>query len=466
MKQGSLIFILIYSGLTNASNCEPLNSVVQNLILNQLPSAHVGIYAINPKNGQVIIDLNSGHHFIPASNLKIFSSYAALKVLGPSFQYSTSLSSANDDWVLKFSGDPAFTSKHLAQLFIDAKKNPAVSSIIQGDLVVDDTLYQDGPYGIGWSNEDLQWGFGAPVSALIIDENTANLKIYPHKLNEPVTMKLQPPYFSNLKINYNVRTASSAEAEKNCRLEVKAKENVYTFNGCWPIHLKAYPLQFAVTEPRFHLKTQLLTILKEAGIKLKGDIVFKKTLTTHSDAIFASHQSPPLSLLLKKVLTDSNNLYANSITKMLDVHRLQKGTLVSGVNVIENTIESIGLKSKQMHLVDGAGLSFYNKLTPKLIVDLLEHIYLDSKLRDIFYNNLAVAGERGSLEYRMPSHLLKGRVFAKTGTLTHVVNLSGYIRTQNGEDLIFSILINNATDKRVKIDKFITSVTERLVTDY
>jgi len=430
------------------------NGKVEKLINQQLPSASVGIAIKDAKTGDVIFQRKSNHAFSPASNLKILTATAALKVLSPQWQYTTAVYSQKPrdkfgriqgDVYIKFTGDPSFTSKNLAKLIHRLKKKSIKK--IQGNVVIDATDFIKPDYALGWVWNDLAWYFAAPITADIIDQNKIIAKVTPSKnLGAPTqfTLLTGKPYVT---VASNVRTVLEKEAATRCVLVPSFSENnKITLDGCWPDR-EYTNVKFALPNPDLYIAKKIKALLKKNNIKLNGKIITGK-MPTHT-ILLAQHQSKPLKKLVKTMLKHSNNLYAESLLKTLGYHVEKMGNFSNGVIAVKQTLENnYDIDFNHSRIFDGSGNSSYDLLTPLLLVDVLLNDYQDSNIKKPLMNALPISGTDGTLHYRLSE--LKGKIHAKTGTMTGVVNLSGFATTKSGKTIIFSIMINNSTAPEAK----------------
>jgi D-alanyl-D-alanine carboxypeptidase/D-alanyl-D-alanine-endopeptidase (penicillin-binding protein 4) len=150
-----------------------------------------------------------------------------------------------------------------------------------------------------------------------------------------------------------------------------------------------------------------------------------------------NHKSKPLKEILSVLLKESQNLYAETLLKTIGA-----GKTSDGIKVVESTLSRMGVSPNSFVVLDGSGLSRYNYVTPAAFATMLRAIYQEDSSQ-IFYNALPVAGVDGTLKSRMKGTVAENNVHAKTGSVSNVRTLSGYVKTQDGEMLVFSLLANN-----------------------
>jgi len=254
-----------------------------------------------------------------------------------------------------------------------------------------------------------------------------------------------------LRLINQVVTVSKEEEKDHCNLNLEIKENnTIRLFGCMAQDNKAKLIELAIPDPVLFAKQVIKKELDKNKIVLKGQII---NGSSPSDAqIIASIQSKNLTRLITHMLRESDNLYANSLTKQLAYSLTGNGTHKEGAFAIKKILsQHTHLDMTQLELTDGEGTR-YNKATPEQIVVLLSDLYHDKKMQKILLNALPQAGVSGTLLDRMKKTLLEKNVFAKTGTMHDVSSLSGFLINPNAKTLIFSIMINGV-NKPISIAK-------------
>jgi serine-type D-Ala-D-Ala carboxypeptidase/endopeptidase (penicillin-binding protein 4) len=395
-------------------------------ILKEYPRMNVGILVENLKTGKEIYSLNPKKLRVAASVTKAFTAYAALEYLGKDFQYSTKILENDKDLYFKFSGDPSFTKKNLINLISKLK-----TKSISRNIIIDDFAFDQEYLGPGWAWDDSKFCFSAPISAIIINENCFSSILKPN--GKITSSKIHAKFNNNL----------IARKDARCLPKLYARsDNSYDLNGCLNSIGPDIRLNIAYQNPRKMISSVIKDILKKQKIKFNGKIIFKEA--PKQSKVLAQHKSAPLSQLLKKMMKESNNLYAESFLKTID-NNLHKtpGSFSQGTAMVK----SLG-DFKEARIVDGSGTSRYNAIAPDQLIELFTKAY-KSKNWPYFYSSLAVSSIDGSLEKKFTDHKhLKGQIFAKTGNMSGVKNLVGYYK-----DKIFVIMINNYNCSAKEINK-------------
>jgi D-alanyl-D-alanine carboxypeptidase/D-alanyl-D-alanine-endopeptidase (penicillin-binding protein 4) len=239
-------------------------------------------------------------------------------------------------------------------------------------------------------------------------------------------------------------TVSEFAANNECQIQAEMNDqNDLSLKGCWPYQTQPTTLNFAIKNPDAYATRLIVEALKSESIELMGKVVVGKAPLNLK--IIASHESKPLTELLKEVLRESNNIYADSLFKTLGAEKFQHGTFQAGTRAIQAVLtKPTGIRFADLRIVDGSGASRYNLVAPKDFARLLLTMYHDNKVGKDFINALPSSGdENGNLRYRMGSVDIKDKIRAKTGTLQGISTLAGYLTSVHDKDLIVVIAIDH-----------------------
>ncbi|OIN83751.1 D-alanyl-D-alanine carboxypeptidase/D-alanyl-D-alanine-endopeptidase [Francisella sp. TX07-6608] len=438
LKSLLLFFILaVFIAYPLSVNSIELNQVLDNSIeQNDLQSAQIAVKIIDSEKNTVILSKNADKNFIPASNTKLLTGIAGLLFLGKDFRFETKLyydkinNQSIDNLYIEFSGDPSFTRKDLHKLLISLhKKN--IKNI--KNIYFVNRYFEGRDTPINQSNTSSIFGYGAPSSIYNLNENAITLQLIPQSNTFEVSQSVGE------KINFiNKIFIASAEQLKTCQFNAYYKDNTLVLSGCLPSN--SYTFSFAIEDPQQQMQQAVLAELAQLKISLDTQIKTTNKLPDNL-TLLAKHKSVDLTQLLKHMLVTSDNLYAQTITRTIGYYYNQVGSIVSGKNAIIKILKTkLNLDTDSIQLEDGAGMSENNLLSADFIVSLLQKISQNKNFKILKYL-LPIYGETGTLKNRS-SKLLKGKVFAKTGTETTAVALSGYLYANN-KQYIFSILVNN-----------------------
>ncbi|WP_440617898.1 D-alanyl-D-alanine carboxypeptidase/D-alanyl-D-alanine endopeptidase [Cysteiniphilum sp. 6C5] len=416
---------------------------------NHLESALVAVKVVNAKDGKTLLAFNNQKNMMPASNIKLLTAAATLLKLGREYQYKTKLyydckgqkdKKAIENLYIDLSGDPSLTSEALKILLQGLVQHNIKS--IAGNIYLINQQFQGRNYPINQSQSDSVFGFGAQSSAYTLNENQVVLKL------EAKDNHFKVHELGGERISYdNKLLAASDSMLKTCQFDASmTQQNKLMLAGCLP--KGDFTFKFAIANPKKFFKEVLQQQLKELGIGFKGSIKELNGKPTKLKLI-SLHNSPNLSALLKHMLELSDNLYAQSLLRTLGYKVFQAGSIVSGKNaMLEILHKQLALNTDNIQLEDGAGMSENDLLNADFIVDMLYKMQ-SQKSFNIFKGSLPVYGQSGTLKWRSDKTLI-GNVFAKTGSGTTSSALSGYIKAQDGQQYIFSILITNLLESQKK----------------
>lgn len=405
------------------------------------PPANIGIKIVSLTTGENLYELNSDMLFMPASNEKLFTSAAALVELGRDFDFRTSVSVEWDSSriFIKGSGDPLLSTSDLDSLARVLKDSlPADSNwTLVGDVSYFDDIY----WGEGWMWDDEGENYNAPISPLTVNSNTITVQVRPGKLEDALVRIGTVPPSSYVSVE---NTATTPVDTPIVPLKVSRKwrerSNTITVTGQMLHRDTLSEHHPSIWQPERYFLTLLAERLESYGLKLKGIAID----TLSASCINLTEYSHGLDSVVTFLNKTSDNLSAENLLKTLSAERNGKpGTAQSGVSLVKRFLSTIGVDTTRQLMVDGSGLSRYNLASPDIITRLLAEMYNRPDVFDVFYNSLPVAGVDGTLSGRMKGTSAEGNLRGKTGTLSGVSSLSGYVKTTNGEMVAFSILVNN-----------------------
>lgn len=421
---------------------------------------NMSVIVMQAKDGKVLFKQQAERAMTPASTTKLLTSYMALKTLGPDFTFKTQLLQADKNIYVKFAGDPSLSSSALQQLLIQALNHQGIKEI-QGNLVIDHTVFTGPTLARGWAVDDIPWYYAAPVHGVILDENLIKLPLIPPKnLGEPVAITSP----NNFNINSSVTAVDKATAETLCQLDVNQPSPLrFELSGCWPLGTGPQTLRVANQFPLEIAAQTLSSTLKTQGILLKGKITSGKTPS--SATVLAERASPPLPALIKEILQNSNNIYTEALTKTLGAKAYDRPTFQAGSYFIEKNLkQNLDLPATQLILFDGSGLSTQNLISANALAQVLRAAYQDSFVKPYFLEALATSGLTGTLKTRFKA--LRTPFVGKTGSMSHVSTLAGYHGLETGNPLIYVLMINHEAQRGPSLKQQEDRVLQMLVSEY
>lgn len=432
-----------------------------------IKNTHIGIAVWDFKKNKSLYQRNADHYFTPASNMKLFTAWTAVQVLGPNYVYQTKLFAdltklqngiLNTDVYLQFSGDPTLTYSQLQNLLNTLTQHGIQK--IKGRIIIDDQAFDEEYYPLGSSADDQIYCYGSPIDAILINHNCVNATLSAAAQEGQLAVLTLPmdPQF----IQFVNEAKTQNLPEEKCKLTVTNENNkTYKIGGCLPITKQNVKLEMAIHNPRENIKAILEQILQQRNIQL-SDIEFNKiNLTT---PLIATEQSAPLFNLIKIMLKESDNTIADALFKTLGaVYKNEQGSWENGAEAMHDVlIKTANIDLAITLLRDGAGGSRYTFITPNQIIQLLK-IINQSIYKSIFMTSLPISGVDGTIKTRMIEPDIRGKVFAKTGSMTAVSSLSGFMFTQKNHFIAFSIMINNFIDKSQKYRDLEDKITREII---
>ena len=415
-------------------------------------------------DGKVLYEHNADLRLLPASNRKLFTSAAALELLGDKFQIQTDLlAEAKPDSAgvidgnvyLRGGGDGLLSPEDLDVMALALVRSGVKS--VTGKVVGDGSRFADGPYGFGWEWDDFSDEEFPQISGLEVNEGVLGVHLVAGAVvGDPVTAILVPP--TDYVPVVVLATTGAKDAPLTCEVTRPWKENEFLVKGTLPIG-KTLEIKVPVESPPLLAATLLRASLIRAGITVAG---IPATGTTPSGAVvLTTHTSLPLSQYLAKMNKPSDNLLAESLVRLLDA----RGTYDAGHLRETPFFAGLGVGTQSIDLVDGCGVGRRNFVTARAVSQLLLGMHRKADWK-VYYDSLPIMGVDGTLKNRMKGTAAVGNVHAKTGTLSQVRALSGYFTGRGGKLYVFSLLMNNFPGKARSAgdvqDAFVKMVLSRL----
>ena len=430
-----------------------------------------GLLVIDAETGETLYELNADKYFVPASNMKLFTTALALAKLGPDYRFHTTLETRGTlsdagvltgDLFLVGRGDPNLSNrkfpydlkeefdgapeKVLAEL-ADALVAKGVKEIA-GDIVGDDSYFPREPYPNGWEIDDMVWEYGSAVSAIVVDDNTVTLTLTPADLAGAPPQAVVAPSTPDFIVRNDVVT-SAPETKSDLTLTREPNSKIVVIRGTMPARSAARKLVLAIHDPADHAAALLARLLVERGVKVSGNaraVHIAETGGAAPRAVLAEHVSIPLGDSVKLVNKISQNLHTEMLLRAAARNTALWNTPDDLMKFPADFYTAAGIPPGDVIQTDGSGLSRHDLVTPRAIVALLKYAQTQSWFAP-YYASLPVAGIDGTLEPLMKNTASAGRIHAKTGSVEHVRTRSGFADTPNGRRLIFSFLSNNQAGK-------------------
>ena len=444
------------------------------------PAFAPGFWAVEVRSlrtGKILYARNADKNLKPASTAKLVVTAAALDAFGPDDRLRTKVEAAGrldgmgrvlGDGYLVGRGDPnlsgRFTDGRITAAFedlADALKAQGVRRI-EGRLIGHEGLFKGDRRGDDWAWGDLVWWFGAEVSALGFNDNSADLKVTPgERVGDPVLVERNP--VSSYYRVISTATTSPASMASDLRVDRPLGANVIRIAGTYPLGLKPWENSVALEDPARYAATVFAEVLAAKGIVVAGGVDTSSDAMPGGLRVLAAHDGAPLSEVLKAVNKPSQNLHAEMLLRLLGARLRGEGNVETGQAVVEDFLVRSGVHPERWSLQDASGLSRSDILATHEMVSLLaamdRHRYAA-----VFRDSLPIAGVDGTLKNRMKGTAAEGRVLAKTGTLRHVNALGGYVTPRAGDRLVLYIVSNHNTVPSAEVTAAIDEVCNLLVT--
>jgi D-alanyl-D-alanine carboxypeptidase/D-alanyl-D-alanine-endopeptidase (penicillin-binding protein 4) len=441
-----------------------------------------GLWGVEVKSldtGKVLYALNERKLMMPASNMKILTLAAAAEILGWDYRFKTTLEATGDiddgtlkgDLIVRGTGDPTINSRdaRATAVFDDwaARLKAAGITHIDGNVVGDDTAFDRTGIGQGWSWDYLQDGYAAPAGALEYNENVATVSIRPGaKPGDQAPIELTP--LVGLQLLHRVVTGEAGSAT---RVTVTRRADAAALEVAGSIAADAQPVtrQVAVASPARYFAHGLLLALVDRGISVRRLPIeiqeWQYRVANVPRRVLVETQSPPLRDIAATMMKVSQNLYAETLLRAVGAAQGGIGSADAGRRAAADVFTRWGIAPGGYVQADGSGLSRYDFVTADMIVTLLEHLYKDPKHHDAFVATLPIAGKDGTVSSRLKGTHAEANATAKTGSISNVRALSGYVKTRDGETLVFSILANSFTIPAATVN-YIADVAVEALANY
>ena len=406
-------------------------SINEALKESNINESAVSISVKDIQTGKKVYHLNDKQPMNPASTLKVLTLASSLDKLGKNYEFSTELyKNTDNELVLKLGADPFLTSNDLKNLFKVAKEK----NILEPKSVkIDDRILDKIEWGEGWQWDDDLNILMPKFSAYNLDGNLLNIAVAPTQIGAPAEIKFPkfyPVTFMNL-------VTSGPDRPLKISHENNVAPNMLKIEGSVSKQTEAtIPIKY----PKLYFSLRLEDAIRSAKIDYYGK--FSETTLQNDNIYLVEKHTNSISQAIKSILHDSNNLVAETLYKLSgEKHTNKPGSAESGLLVLQNYCKKLNLNYDDIRVVDGSGVSKNNLVTSDFMTDFL---VAQAKLTPEYITYFPSAGE-GTLKNRML--YLNDKIKAKTGTLTDISAITGYITTLSGKTYAFNITINDAKSK-------------------
>ena len=414
--------------------------------------AKVGLCVVNLRTGDMVFERNSEDGLNPASTMKVVTSATALKYLGPSYKYHTTIYTdggvpstgvVKGNLYVEGGGDPLFVVERMWKLVHDLKL--AGLEQVAGDVIFDESFF-DSDYALpGWTKKsDLARGpaYFASLSALSLNFNSLSLAVRPGKqAGQPAVVELETPASGYIEI-VNEVTTGGAGSRRSLGVERKIVDGKLrmTMTGSIASDGEMQRVYRSVADPTAHFMAAWMDMMAAQGIDVKGEA--RQGRTAKSAQRVAQLTSPPLASILMDMNKYSNNFMAEQVLRTIGAEvKGGPGTTEKGLEVVAEYLASLGLDPAEFTLVNGSGLTTQGKLSAEVLTSVLVDMAADANVGNEFRTSLAIAGLDGTLVRRLTDD--PGRLRGKTGTIDGVHCLAGYVGANDGDQYAFAFMVND-----------------------
>ncbi|WP_423128564.1 D-alanyl-D-alanine carboxypeptidase/D-alanyl-D-alanine endopeptidase [Gaoshiqia sp. Z1-71] len=445
------------------SNGTAQNPAREQMILNQWigeipPHTGIGVYLQDARTGNVLASNNPQLSLVPASTLKLLTTATALEVLGPYYTFETKLAYSGEirndsllgNLIITGGGDPAlgstyFRKNYLEPHFLDkwvvSMQNLNIRHIA-GDIMTDATIYEEQTIPNTWIWEDMGNYYGAGASGLSVYDNLYEIHLFsPAEEGKPTRITGTVPVIPGLKFENQV--LSSNIQRDQAYVFGSPIDEKRIMRGTIPKNRADFVIKASIPNPPYLLGSQLKDKLEAKGVVVDGQVKAKKhDEETLLPTVLATTVSPPLIEIIGVTNHESVNLFAEHLLKQLALYNTGWGTTEAGTAFIAGFWKEKGLDTAGLFLADGSGLSRFNAVSPKFMVDLLYYMKHKSLYGEQFFSTLPGA-PNGTLWYFRAENFPNNSLRAKSGSMTRVRCFAGTLKTQSGQEILFSVFMNN-----------------------
>ncbi|MEM9510727.1 MAG: D-alanyl-D-alanine carboxypeptidase/D-alanyl-D-alanine-endopeptidase [Cyanobacteria bacterium P01_E01_bin.35] len=414
-----------------------------------------GIEIQTLEEGKSLFSLNGNMFFTPASSLKLLTSAASLIELGTDYRIETTIYSTGTkpnltSLRLEGQGDPTISTETLKNI-VHQLQSRGIKRI--ENLIIDNSYFAPPSINPTWEWLDVHSYFATAVNSTILNQNTVTLTLLPQQIGQPVKHYWSDAIAArqwqldnqavtgNKDINYNIELDSYLGKPK---LQLRGELAVNEPPDVWDL---------AVVDPAQYFLESFRSQLTDVGITVGRGTVINQPEQNQGETELMTIYSPPMQQILEEVNQESNNLYAEVLGKIL----AKKLGLETATEAVKSSLNTIGINPNEYVLADVSGLSRQNLISPQILVKTLQ-IMSQLSQRESYQQSLSLASINGTLKNRFRNSSITGNLWGKTGTLTGVGTLSGYIIDHQNPSIVFSILVNNSELKSNEIRQAIDEI--------
>ncbi|MEO0825640.1 MAG: D-alanyl-D-alanine carboxypeptidase/D-alanyl-D-alanine-endopeptidase [Cyanobacteria bacterium J06642_9] len=460
----ALLGLLSHGSIAQAAICEAdLDARVEAILAEEsaLQRARLGVRVETLGDRRLVYGRDDQHFFVPASNMKLFTTAAALQALGPDFRMRTVVQGTTSEFGLTTlrvvgQGDPSFNDRQLADLAQQLKRH-GIQQV--SELIGDDTYFSGSAVNQNWEWEDVQAGYGAPVNSLILNRNEIGMTFYPQSAGQPVRLEWDDPAIAGdwQVVNHSTTLASGEPGYVYVGRDLSRP--ILYVRGSLVAGGSSDTAAIAIPDPANYFLQRFQLELAEVGISVNRTRVSPQPNASPLPEL-AAVDSPALAQLMEAINRDSENIYAEAVLKTLGIHQAQtrpREASQAGTAAVKRILQELGVDPESYVQVDGSGLSRHNLATPTALVSVLQAMDQTPNAA-VYRNSLSQAGINGTLRNSFRNSAIEEQLWGKSGWLSRNAALSGYVNPPNYPPLVFSILLNNADTRSSVIGRAMDDV--------
>jgi len=483
------IWIPAFAGMTKQAlgqNLEHFRHDLDSLFSDTtFSNATFGVAIQSLKTGEYLYRRNDTKSLMPASNMKLFTAAEALALLGPEYRYKTELLTNGKikghtlygDLIVRGVGDPTLGSGFPQELgapekgyiFDELRDRLDEDHIknITGGIIADDTYFTSEVYPNGWQADDMPYYYAPEVTALSVMGDRIRVDI---NIEENVNSFLEAKYYveseEDIPVVNHLQALEDTLLSPTVDIARKLNSDTIIITGRMSLRGPDVHQEVSMGNPSFHAVSLLRKELMSNGINVR------RRATVIQDSVHHERQellpldtdeSLPLKTIVRTMNKTSDNLYAECLFRTVAKEIGGEGSWTRGIAVMRKYLATLGTDTTRIQFTDGSGLSRMDLVTADDIVTVLRAMASNPKLDSAYYNSLPIMGVDGTLENRLKGTPAQGNIHAKTGSMTGVRSISGYLTTRDGQPTAFSILANNYTVSGSEIGKLEDEVLLKLV---
>lgn len=467
---------------SNAQTVKDLRLAIKNMVADKdLKNASVSFYAMDLDSNKIISGISSSRTLVPASIMKVVTTATALEMMGPAKRFSTFLKysgeidsncTLNGNIYIVGGGDPCLGSPRFSRHYGDFINKWATEILnlgidsINGRVIADASVFTEQMIPSTWIWGDIGNHYGAGPCGLSIYDNQCKLTLKSGKKGDSTLITCVKPYIPNLTFENGVKSMITKKDESY--IFGAPYQEHRAIRGGIPLNKEDFEVRGSIPDPAYLAAFELDMELRKIGVRpsntsttLRKIKANKGSFVKEKKHIIYTIRSPRLSSIIELTNMYSVNLYAEHLMSQIGLFKYKHGDTGSGTVAVEQFWKSKGMNVEGLHVNDGSGLSRFNAVSSRQMVDLLQLMY-SSKNYKIFLNTMPVAGKSGTLRNVGKGSAAVGRVHAKSGTMTRVKSYAGYVTTKNKRHIAFSIIVNNYNCSTVQMKRKMEKVMIKL----